>query len=145
MEHQQGGGWHAHIGRYEDGREFGAVLHILPLGGGEVRDSEYWGGAWSGVEGAESALVLVKCWHGEAAAEAIPRLLAEMTSLPTDYDELLARHRAEHEPLTNAFTLDLKADETERVQSNDALIQTAFEGTVSLRLSSAWSHINAIC
>jgi hypothetical protein len=30
---RQGVGWHAHIGRYEDGREFGAVLQILPLGG----------------------------------------------------------------------------------------------------------------
>jgi len=132
--HRQGGGWHAHIGRYEDGREFGAVLQIRPLGGGEIRDSEYWGGAWSGVEGAESAVVLVKCWHGETAAAAIPRLLAEMASLPADYDELLARHCAVHEPLSKAFSLDLKADEIKRAQSNDALMQQAFEGNVTSAL-----------
>jgi alpha-L-fucosidase 2 len=128
---QQGTGWHAHIGRYEDGREFGAVLQILPLGGGRTRDDNYWGGAWSGVEDAESSLVLVKCWHDEPAADAIARLREEMAALPADYDELFARHRKQHELLINAFSLDLGAQETDRTKSNDVLMQQAFEGDVA--------------
>jgi alpha-L-fucosidase 2 len=128
---EQGPDWHAHIGRYEDGREFGAVLQIVALGGGSVRADNYWGGPWSGVEGAEAALILVKCWHGEPASSAIPHLRAELSELPGDYDTLFARHCAVHEPLTRAFALDLGASETDRAKANDALAQEAFEGQAS--------------
>ena len=121
---------HAHIGRYEDGREFGAVLRILALGGGKVCANHYWGGEWSGVEGAEAALVLIKCWHDESAVVAIPRLMAELEALPADYDALFARHRSLHEPLTHAFTLELGASKSDRAKPNDDLIQSAFEGRV---------------
>lgn len=126
----QGAGWSAHSGRYEDGREFGAVLQILPLDGGRTRDDTLWGGAWPGVEEAGSALVLVKCWHGEPAKDAIARLRDEMASLPPDYDTLFARHRERHEPLVRAFSFDLGAAEADRARTNDALIQQAFEGDV---------------
>jgi alpha-L-fucosidase 2 len=127
---RQGDGWHAHIGRYEDGREFGAVLQSVPLGGGSTYDDEYWGGAWTGVQNADSALFLVKCWHGEPADTAIPRLLEEMASLPADYQTLLQRHLEVHEPLINAFSLDLGAEEADRSKPNNVLTQEAFEGDV---------------
>jgi alpha-L-fucosidase 2 len=128
---RQGMGWHAHIGRYEDGREFGAVLQIVPLGGGSTYDDEYWGGAWSGVQDAESVLVLVKCWHDEPADSAIPRLRQEMALLPTDYDSLLQRHCEKHEPLVDAFAFDLGAEEADRSKPNNVLMQDAFEGNVA--------------
>jgi alpha-L-fucosidase 2 len=128
---RQGAGWHAHIGRYEDGREFGAVLQILTLGGGITYDDEYWGGSWSGVQGAESALVMVKCWYDERADSAIPRLREEMALLPANYETLLQRHREQHEPIINAFSLDLSAEEADRSKSNSVLMQDAFEGNVS--------------
>jgi hypothetical protein len=34
----------------------------VPVGGGSTYDDEYWGGVWTGVQDAQSALVLVKCW-----------------------------------------------------------------------------------
>jgi hypothetical protein len=120
---RQGSGWHAHIGRYEDGREFGAVLKSVPLGGGSTYDDEYWGGAWTGVKEAESVLVLVKCWWNEPADSAIPRLLEEIAALPEDYQTLLERHLEQHQPLVNAFSLDLGADEAERSKSNNVLTQ----------------------
>ncbi|HEY0007326.1 MAG TPA: hypothetical protein VGB55_01265, partial [Tepidisphaeraceae bacterium] len=128
---REGTGWHAHIGRYEDGREFGAVLQALPIGGGSAYGDRYWGGAWSGVKDAQSALVLVKCWYDEPADAAIPRLLEELASLPADYGTLLKRHREHHEPLINAFHLDLGAEEADRVKPNNVLVQEAFEGDVS--------------
>jgi alpha-L-fucosidase 2 len=128
---RKGSGWHAHIGRYEDGREFGAVLQSIPLGGGSTYDDDYWGGAWTGVRGARSALVLVKCWYDELASAAVPRLLAEMAALPADYAALLQRHRERHEPLINAFSFDLGADEADRSKPNNVLLQDAFAGTVS--------------
>jgi alpha-L-fucosidase 2 len=127
---QQGNGWHAHIGRYEDGREFGAVLRSVAVGGGSTYDDEYWGGAWSGVQDAQSALFLVKCWWDEPADSAIPRLLEEMASLPADYQILLQRHIERHEPLINAFSLDLGAEEADRSKPNNVLMQEAFEGDV---------------
>ncbi|HEX8552099.1 MAG TPA: hypothetical protein VF681_11170 [Abditibacteriaceae bacterium] len=127
---RQGAGWHAHIGRYEDGREFGAVLQAVPLGGGSPYDDEYWGGAWSGVKDAHSALFLVKCWWDEPADSAIPRLLEEIAALPADYQTLLQRHLEIHEPLVNAFSLDLGADEADRKKPNNVLVQEAFEGDV---------------
>ncbi len=127
---RQGTGWHAHMGRYEDGREFGAVLQSMPLGGGSTYDDEYWGGAWTGVQDAGSALFLVKCWWNEPADSAIPRLLEEMGSLPTNYETLLQRHCEQHEPFTKAFSFDLGADEADRSKPNNILMQEAFEGTV---------------
>jgi alpha-L-fucosidase 2 len=128
---RQGADWHAHIGRYEDGREFGAVLKTVAIGGGDVYSDEYWGGAWTGVKNAQSVLVLVKCWCHEPADSAIPRLLEEMASLPADYETLLTRHREVHEPLIGAFSLDLGANEADRNKPNNVLAQEAFEGTVS--------------
>ncbi len=127
---EQGAGWHAHIGSYKDGREFGAVLQIIPLGGGKIREDNYWGGSWSGVDEAEAALVLVKCWHGEPATDAIHRLRSELAALPADYDTLFSRHRALHAPLVDSFTLELGGTDSDRAKSNDALIQEAFEGRV---------------
>jgi alpha-L-fucosidase 2 len=130
-EAREGDGWHAHIGRYEDGREFGAVLRSVPLGGGESYGDDYWGGVWTGVKNAQSVLVLVKCWYDEPADAAIPRLLEEIESLPADYKTLLARHTEVHKPLISAFSLDLGADEADRGKPNNVLAQEAFEGNVS--------------
>ncbi|HEX8833749.1 MAG TPA: glycoside hydrolase N-terminal domain-containing protein, partial [Abditibacteriaceae bacterium] len=127
---RQGDGWHAHIGRYEDGREFGAVLKNMPVGGGSTYDDDYWGGPWTGVQDAESALVLVKCWWDEPADSAISRLLEEMAALPADYQTLLQRHLEHHEPLAKAFSFDLGVDKAERSKPNNALMQDAFEGDV---------------
>jgi alpha-L-fucosidase 2 len=144
-EARQGSGWHAHIGRYEDGTEFGAVLKSVSLGGGSTYDDQYWGGAWTGVQDAESALFLVKCWHGEPADTAIPRLLEEIAALPTDYETLLQRHLKIHEPLVNAFSLDLGAEEADRSKPNNVLVQEAFEGDVPTHWSNAWWPASAIC
>jgi alpha-L-fucosidase 2 len=127
---RQGNGWHAHIGRYEDGREFGAVLQSLPLGGGSTYGDEYWSGAWTGVKDAQSVLVLVKCWWDEPAESAIPRLLEEMAELPADYQTLLQRHIEIHQPLINAFSLDLGAEESDRSKPNNVLVQEAFESDI---------------
>ncbi len=128
---RQGNDWHAHIGRYADGREFGAVLKSVPVGGGDTCSDEYWGGPWTGVKNAQSVLVLVKCWYDESAESAIPRLLKELASLPADYQTLLQRHRAVHEPLIDTFTFDLGAPEADRNKPNNVLTQEAFEGNVS--------------
>jgi alpha-L-fucosidase 2 len=98
--------------RYEDGRN-SRVLQSMPLGGGSTYDDEYWGGAWTGVQNAQSVLFLVKCWHNEPADTAIPRLLEKMASLPADYQTLLQRHLEIHEPLISAFSLDLGAEEAD--------------------------------
>jgi hypothetical protein len=116
---RQGEGWHAHIGRYEDGREFGAVLKSVSLGGGDSYNDEYWGGTWTGVKNAQSVLVLVKCWWNEPADSAIPRLLEEIAALPASYETLLQRHIEIHEPLINSFSFDLGADEAERNKPNN--------------------------
>jgi alpha-L-fucosidase 2 len=127
---QQGPGWHAHIGRYEDGPEFGAVLINVPVGEGNVYDDDYWGGPWTGVKGAESALVLVKCWYDESPDTAIPRLREEIAALPQDYATLLQRHSAVREPLMKSFSFDVAGDEAARCQPNNVLMQEAFEGRV---------------
>ncbi|HEX8552105.1 MAG TPA: glycoside hydrolase N-terminal domain-containing protein [Abditibacteriaceae bacterium] len=127
---RHGNGWHAHIGLYEDGREFGAVLKSVPVGGGDTYGDQYWGGVWTGVKGAQSVLVLVKSWWNEPADSAIPRLLEEIAALPADYQTLLQRHIEIHEPLVNAFSLDLGADEADRSKSNNVLTQEAFDGDV---------------
>jgi alpha-L-fucosidase 2 len=127
---RQGPGWHAHIGRYEDGREFGAVLQSVAVGGGSTYDDDYWGGPWTGVKDAQSILVLVKCWWGEPADTAIPRLVEEIAALPADYDTLLQRHREVHEPIMDGFSFDLGAEEADRSKPNNVLTQEAFEGDV---------------
>ena len=127
---RHGAGWHAHVGRYGDGREFGAVLLTI-AGGGRLREQDYWGGWWTGVEAADGVLVLVACWHGEPADTAVPRLLARLAALPRDYEALLARHRAVHAPLADAFALDLGASDADRAKTNEALLQEAFLGDIA--------------
>jgi hypothetical protein len=97
----------------------------VPVGGGESYSDTYWGGAWTGVKGAQSLSCLSSAGTTNPRI-AIPRLLGELALLPADYETLLGRHTEVHAPLIDAFSLDLGADEADRGKPNNALVQEAF-------------------
>jgi hypothetical protein len=143
-EAREGDGWHAHIGRYEDGREFGAVLRSVPVGGGESYSDTYWGGAWTGVKGAQSLSCLSSAGTTNPRTRD-PRLLGRWHPFPQITRHFLGdirrftRRSSTRSLLTWVRTRPIAASRT------TSWCRKPSKGTSAMRLSSGWSPASGTC
>jgi alpha-L-fucosidase 2 len=113
----------------DDGTDFGAVLRVIPQGGGGRLDTEE---GFVHFGGMERVLVLVKVFvQGERHSE-IARLKSELAGLPEEltYEELLASHTALHTPLYRSVSLELEDGGGEDLLElpNERLLLEAYQG-----------------
>ena len=112
------GDWLALQGRYDRGGEFGILARVIPTGG-KLETGE----KTIVVTDAEEILILVKLYANEPAAEALPRLRAELEALPDDCDVLRERHVALHRELFLRMRLDLEAGEARELSNEELLLK----------------------
>lgn len=144
-------------GRNDDGQDFGAVLVLNPLDGGHTvrknstdvgstaqkgSDKQAEGSGKAGQnEGSGQALaghlhfrmpgtwlILVKVFATGERQRQWSRLKEELSQLASDYDVLLSRHVALHQPLFRSVGLDLD-DEGDDGRCNEEMLLAAYEGT----------------
>lgn len=123
------GGYAWFAAQNDDGTDFGAVLRVIPQGGGGRLDAEEDFVRFAEME---QVLILVKVFvQGERRSE-IARLKSELAGLPEDlaYEELLARHAALHTPLYRSVSLELEdgGGDEQLELSNERLLLEAYEG-----------------
>ncbi len=113
----------------DDRTDFGAVLRVIPQGGGGRLDTEE---GFVHFAGMERVLILVKVFvQGERLAE-IARLKSELAGLAEEltYEELLASHTALHTPLYRSVSLELEDGGGEDLLElpNERLLLEAYKG-----------------
>ncbi|MEF3303190.1 glycosyl hydrolase family 95 catalytic domain-containing protein [Paenibacillus sp. GYB003] len=115
------GGFLSYAATNDDGRDFGAVLRVIPNGGrvdaadGTVR-----------ISGTDRALLLLKTFVRGERSDDWQRLRRELGEVALTYDELLERHTALHRPLFTSA--DIRLGEGDGGRTNEELLQDAYEG-----------------
>jgi alpha-L-fucosidase 2 len=116
-----GDGYLFYAAKNEDGRDFGAVLRVIPDGGRVV-----FSDGKAIVSGAERVLLLLKTFvRGERAKE-WPSLAETLGAVAFSYDELLERHTALHRPLF--LSAQIRLGPEQEGKSNEELLLEAYEG-----------------
>ncbi|MDQ8182923.1 glycoside hydrolase N-terminal domain-containing protein [Pelagicoccus sp. SDUM812005] len=120
----------------DDQLDFGAVAKVIsPDGSLTVTDNSIQ------VTGGRKALVVVKLFiKGERQSD-WKAATAELESLDSDYDALLAPHVALHSELFKRVQIDLGARDAERSLSNEELLLDAYQGEVpTAMVEKMWAY-----
>lgn len=107
----------------DDGNDFGAVARVIAAAGTLEADAEH-----IHVSGCDKMLVVIKLFTHEDRHAAWPRLEAELESLSTDYQKLLAPHAQEHGEMFRRVEIDLGATTAEHEICNEQLLLDAYQG-----------------
>lgn len=108
----------------DDGRDFGAVLRVVPNGG----RIEYADGTIK-ISGTDRVLLLLKTFVQGERAQEWPRLERELAEVAFTYEELLERHAALHRPLFLSADIRLNESAPEADdRTNEELLLDAYEG-----------------
>ncbi|WP_036717816.1 glycosyl hydrolase family 95 catalytic domain-containing protein [Paenibacillus harenae] len=115
----------------DDGTDYGAVMRVIPVGGGRLEPFE----GTQRFSGAVRLRVLVKVFVMGERRRDWARLRDEFAALAdgSSYDILLGRHTALHRPLYCSASLSL-GDDAQDVRSNERLLLDAYEGEASAAL-----------
>lgn len=129
------GDWLTGVGRYTDpaygGAEYGVVARVVSSEAARVTMGD--SGQTLIVKDAEHVLVLAKVFVYEAGAAAVEQTKQAILSLEVDYDALLARHVALHEPQFNSCRIEF-TDTNAASLTNEALLLDAYDGSTSAEL-----------
>jgi alpha-L-fucosidase 2 len=121
-------GWLELVGTYSNGKQFGGLARIINANGTlRVEKKQIQ------VADGREVLVLIKFFALQPAEDTLQRLRHEILALPSDYDQLLARHRNLHEQLFMSSTLHLD-DADADTRSIEELLQAAYNGEVPVAL-----------
>ncbi|WP_426451786.1 glycosyl hydrolase family 95 catalytic domain-containing protein [Paenibacillus sp. S-38] len=131
------GGFLRYAARNDDGRDFGAVLRVVPSGG----TLSHAQGRLS-VAGAGRVLILVKLFAGGGRSEDWSRLEAELEAVASTYGELLDRHTALHGPLMRSADLQLGGEGEEAdFTCTDEMLQEVYDGGLTQGLAELmWAY-----
>lgn len=136
FEASAGGAWLIARARYTDpayaGAEYGLVAKVSTQGPNARIHADADGSLV--VSGAERFTVVTKVFVYEDAAPAVERLKAEVEALTADFDLLLERHIALHQPRFEACRVDLTGDADAGATSNERLLLDAYSGDMPLEL-----------
>ena len=86
-------------------------------------------------------LVITKPFTHEDRQTAWPRLEAELESLSTDYQKLLAPHAEVHGEMFRRVEIDLGATEAEHETCNEQLLLDAYQGDAPPAMVEKMWHI----
>ncbi|MGJ8638528.1 MAG: glycosyl hydrolase family 95 catalytic domain-containing protein [Opitutaceae bacterium] len=131
-------GYIHYAARNDDGTDFGAVARVS-TDGGTLTCTDTDGGFK--IEGARTALVVLKVFVKGARATALPELQAQLSALSSTYSDLLAPHEVLHRELFERVTLDLGADDAAHQKSNEELLLEAYQGAApTAMVEKMWAY-----
>ncbi len=123
-----------YAGTNDDETDFGAVARVI--GPNLAREEE-----GIRLQGEGEILILVKLFvKSEDRQKSFRRLEEELKELPADYETLLARHRALHEPLYRSAELQIEEETgTPEDITNERLLEEAYEeGAPNALINRLW-------
>ena len=127
-------GWLTMRAEYHHGGEFGGLARVITHGG-EVHTEA----SATQISNADDCLIIMKLFANEAAAEALPRLRAEIAALPADYATLLSSHSRVHGELYTRQSFSLAAADSV-IASNEELLQESYDGVAPASLMELVFH-----
>ncbi|MCJ7839413.1 glycoside hydrolase family 95 protein [Lederbergia sp. NSJ-179] len=126
--------YYYYAAKNEDGRDFGAVLRIIPTEG-QMKDKDNW----IQCTDTEKMLILVKAFAGGERKKEWQRLTNELANIELNYEQLLHRHAEIHGPLFRSSEIELTDMDDPR--SNEELLLEAYRGEAALSLiEKMWSY-----